>query len=211
MLRYVYGADLPNFPKLQRTMFQDRARQFGDRLNWQVSVDDKGFERDEYDALGPLYVICEDDSGAHAGSMRLLPTTGTTMLNDHFAHLAGAEIRHPLIWECTRFCLSETAGLGASAALALGLLEVGERLHLSDIVGVFDARMIRIYRRLKWEPTVLGTQGDGRDAISVGLWEVAQADRETLLRNAGATDEESSQWFNRCFGHPRQKAMAETA
>lgn len=57
MLRYIYATDLNDHPKLARTMFRDRADQFKFRLGWNVSVDDVGFERDEYDELNPLYVI----------------------------------------------------------------------------------------------------------------------------------------------------------
>lgn len=54
MLRYVYGNDLNQFPKLRGGMFRDRAEQFARRLNWDVSVDGAGEERDEYDAMNPL-------------------------------------------------------------------------------------------------------------------------------------------------------------
>lgn len=201
MLRYIYGDDLPQHAKLHDTMFRDRAAQFRQRLDWDVSVDEKGHERDEYDAMNPLYVIWEQADGSHGGSMRFLPTTGQTMVNDHFRHLGdGVEIRHPFIWECTRFCLSQEAQSRVSAALMLGGMEVGLNNHLTDSVGVFDARMTRIYRRLGWSPTVLGTDGNGRDAISVGLWAYDRKIRPSLLRRAGLSDELSRLWYDRAFG-----------
>ena len=201
MLRYIYGDDLPQHAKLHDTMFRDRAAQFRQRLDWDVSVDEKGHERDEYDAMNPLYVIWEQADGSHGGSMRFLPTTGQTMVNDHFRHLSdGVEIRHPFIWECTRFCLSQEAQSRVSAALMLGGMEVGLNNHLTDSVGVFDARMTRIYRRLGWSPTVLGTDGNGRDAISVGLWAYDRKIRPNLLRRAGLSDELSRLWYDRAFG-----------
>jgi len=57
MLRYLYADQLDEFPQLRDTMFRDRADQFKTRLNWDVSVDENGFERDEFDDLNPLYVI----------------------------------------------------------------------------------------------------------------------------------------------------------
>jgi len=57
MLRYLYADQLDEFPQLRDTMFRDRADQFKTRLNWDVSVDENGFERDEYDDLNPLYEI----------------------------------------------------------------------------------------------------------------------------------------------------------
>ena len=63
MLRYVYAHDLARFPRLADTMFRDRAEQFHARLGWEVTVDARGWERDDYDALDPLYVIWEAPDG----------------------------------------------------------------------------------------------------------------------------------------------------
>ena len=41
----------------------------------------------DYDALNPLYVIWEDGSGRHAGSMRLMLTIRRCMVNEHFTDL----------------------------------------------------------------------------------------------------------------------------
>lgn len=204
MLRYIYGEDLHTFPKLRDTMFRDRARQFKDRLGWDVTVDAQGLERDSYDAKNPLYLIWERADGSHGGSMRFLPTSGDTMINDHFTQLTdGVKIQSPFIWECTRFCLADDAEPRVSAALMLGGMEIGLGFYLTDSVGVFDARMVRVYRRLGWEPTVLGTQGEGREAISVGLWAFDPAIRPTLLRRAGVSSELSQLWFDRAFGTER--------
>ena len=46
-------------------------------------------------------------------------------------------------------------------------LELGLAFHLSHAVGVFDARMVRIYRRLGWGPTILGENGQvNRHAVA---------------------------------------------
>lgn len=208
MLRYIYGEDLKSYPLLRETMFRDRAGQFRDRLAWDVTVDRDGYECDVYDTMNPLYLIWERPDGRHGGSMRFLPTVADTMVNDHFPHLTdGVEIRHPLIWECTRFCLAKDTDARTAAALMLGGMEIGLGFHLTDAVGVFDARMVRIYRRLGWEPTILGTSGTGRDAISVGLWNFDPTIRPNLLSRAGVTGEESRHWFDQSFGAP-QPAMA---
>ena len=201
MLRYIYGQELSQFPKLRDTMFRDRARQFSDRLGWQVNVDAAGEERDDYDAMNPLYVIWQKACGGHGGSMRFLPTTAPCMVNDHFTDLTdGVTISHPLIWECTRFCLAPGAESRVAAALMLGGAELGQGFHLTDAVGVFDARMVRIYGRLGWTPTVLGTSGQGRDAVSVGLWAFSEAARTRMARRAGLGPALSRHWFDRAFG-----------
>ena len=172
MIRYIYADQLDAFPLLKRSMFTDRADQFRTRLGWDVAVDAQGEERDEYDGMNPLYVIWERPDGRHGGSMRLLPTVGRCMVNDHFPHLTGGvRIESPLIWECTRFCLSRETGPGAAAALMLAGGEVMRGFGVAHYVGVFDARMVRIYKRIGASPEVLGSQGEGRERISVGLWE----------------------------------------
>ena len=201
MLRYIYADDLDRFPYLAQSMFEDRAKQFHARLNWEVTVQDDGTERDEYDAMNPLYVIWEQPDGRHGGSMRFLPTSGDTMINDHFLSLTdGVEIRSPFIWECTRFCLAPATLPRVSAALMLGGMELGRAFHLSHAVGVFDARMVRIYRRLGWGPVILGTQGQGKDAISVGLWAFEEELRPNLLVRSGIQSEVSESWLDRSLG-----------
>ncbi|MEO3413460.1 acyl-homoserine-lactone synthase [Roseovarius sp. CAU 1744] len=215
MLRYIYGNDLFKHPALSATMFRDRADQFKNRLDWEVDVDHQGYERDSYDDLNPLYVIWENEDGTHGGSMRLLPTTGATMVNDHFPHLNnGVHITSPLIWECTRFCLSPEAGSRVAAALMLAGGEIMRNFAIKHYVGVFDARMVRIYRAIGASPDILGSEGEGRDRISVGLWEFTDEARARVAKRAGITPQQSEQWFNASFGpnnpgHPyRQMAHA---
>lgn len=201
MLRYIYGDDLGGFAKLQDSMHKDRAAQFKDRLKWDVKVDSRGWEQDEYDGLNPLYVIWENEDGTHGGSMRFLPTSGRTMVNDHFAHLSDTQISSPLIWECTRFCLSPTAAPRVAAGLMLAGGELMRAFNLTHLLGVFDARMVRIYSMIGAKPEVLGSVGEGRDQISVGLWSYNAEDRFKVLRRAGLSSEVSEQWFDRSFGH----------
>ncbi len=207
MIRYIYADELGRFPKLRRTMFRDRAVQFRERLGWAVSVSETGEERDAYDALNPLYVAWERADGGHGGSMRFLPTTGRTMINEHFPHLTdGVRIESPLIWECTRFCLAPDADRRISAALMLAGGELLQNFQLAHLLGVFDDRMVRIYRMLGSSPTVLGTQGLGPERISVGLWEFTEAARERLSRRSGIPAELSTLWFERSFGSALQIA-----
>ena len=201
MIRYMYADQLHHFPILARTMFEDRADQFKTRLDWEVEVDDKGQERDAYDDLNPLYVIWEKADGTHGGSMRFLPTTGRTMVNEHFLDLTdGVAFQSPLIWECTRFCLSRNTEQGTAAALMLAGGEIMQRFGVQHFVGVFDARMVRIYNRIGAAPEVLGTTGSGRQAISVGLWEFSQAAQKQVSRVAGVSLDASRRWFDASFG-----------
>lgn len=208
MLRYIYGRDLDALPVLRDSMHRDRADQFQRRLGWPVAVDARGWERDQYDDLDPLYVIWERADGRHGGSMRMLPTTGRTMVNDHFLHLTdGVAFRSPFIWECTRFCLAPDAESHTTSALMLAGGELMRAFDLSHFVGVFDAHMTRVYRIIGAGPEVLGTAGIGKGAISVGLWSYDATVRQSLLARAGLSSELSEHWFHRSFGHAVEMAM----
>lgn len=203
MIRFIYAEDLNAFPVLAEGMFRDRADQFKTRLGWDVKVNDHGWERDEYDALNPLYVIAEDARGRHAGSMRLLPTLGRTMINEHFTHLTGGvRITSPLIWECTRFCLAPGAQGRVAAALLMAGLEMGLRFGLDQAIGVFDARMPRIYGRLGHSPEVIGSAGEGRDLVSVGIWRIKKEALDTIGRRSGIDPSEAAGWFDAAFSVP---------
>ncbi|MEX0369613.1 MAG: acyl-homoserine-lactone synthase [Tateyamaria sp.] len=211
MLRYIYASDLGDHPKLARTMFRDRADQFKTRLGWDVHVDKDGYERDEYDDLNPLYVIWEEPDGSHGGSMRFLPTTGRTMVNDHFGDLISGPITSPVIWECTRFCLTRGAGSHVAAALMLGGGEIMQNFGIEHFVGVFDARMVRIYRMIGSSPEVLGSAGTGRDQISVGLWHFDDAAAASVADRAGVPLDRSRQWFDHAFGTSSRRELARIA
>ena len=210
MLRYLYGDQLKDHPKLADAMFRDRADQFKTRLGWDVSVDEQGHERDGYDAQNPLYVIWENADGGHGGSMRFLPTTGPVMVNDVFGHLLQGALVSPLIWECTRFCLSREASPQVAAGLMLGGGEIMQNFGIQHFVGVFDARMVRIYRMIGASPEVLGREGEGRDRISVGLWEFDKEAQARVADRAGITPAQSADWFARAFGEIPSHRFAKT-
>ncbi len=208
MLRYLYRDQLDTYPALRDAMLRDRADQFRTRLGWDVKVDDLGREHDAYDALNPLYVIWQRPDGLHGGSMRFLPTTGPTMIADHFADLTDVgAITSPLIWECTRFCLNRDAAGNIAAALMLGGGELMRAFGLRHFVGVFDSRMVRIYRMIGASPDVLCSTGQGRNAISVGLWHYSAHVHDQLLRQAGLSATLSSNWFSRAFGTPEPQRL----
>lgn len=203
MIRYIYADEMNQYPVLQDSMYRDRAAQFKERLNWDVNVNERGWECDQYDELNPLYLIWEDAAGRHAGSMRAMPTVGRTMVNEHFLSLTGGvKITSPLIWECTRFCLRPGASPVVAAGLLLGCLEAALRFGVEQAVGVFDARMPKIYGRIGHEPDVIGSSGDGRDAVCVGIWTVSEEAREEVCRRSGISRSEVAKWFNASFRAP---------
>lgn len=201
MLRFVFGKQLGQFEKLRASMHRDRTYQFRDRQGWPVVVDEGGEERDEYDHDDTLYVIWERQDGSHGGSMRLLPTLGATMVNDHFLHLTGGQpVKSRSIWECTRFCLSRGATPRVAAALMLGGGEVMQRFEIEQYIGVFDAPMKRVYRKLGSSPTILGSIGHGRQQTSVGLWRFTEEARRRICQSAAVSAPLMRLWFDRSFG-----------
>jgi N-acyl-L-homoserine lactone synthetase len=176
---------------LLEQMFQLRARIFHDRLHWDVQVID-GKERDKYDDERPVYIIYADEqSGKAKGSLRLLPTTGPTLLAEFFADTLpdAVHLTAPTIWECTRFCLDEEIldpgnrqkMHSASAVLIAALGELAIDAGIESILGIFDARMIRLYKRIGCEVEILGCTERYGQPIYLGLFPVSRSILHTIL------------------------------
>jgi len=210
MIRFLYGDSLADHSRLAQSMFRDRAKQFSERLGWEVSVDDAGEERDQYDALNPLYVIWQRPDGLHGGSMRFLPTTGRCMTHEHFLHLSsGTPVQSPFIWECTRFRLSESASPTTAARLMLAGVALMEGQRLEHFLGVFDAPMERIYRQIGASPEILGSVGQGRTKTSLGLLAYTPAAKARLVKKAKLSEAVMLHWYLRAFGpKPSKKSDA---
>lgn len=161
-------------------MLRLRARVFAERLKWDVTVVD-GQERDRFDDLAPVYLIHTDDEGREVrGSLRLLPTTGPTVLTDFFSDTMpdAARLSAPSIWECTRFCVDEDRlrhrdQIVASGELISGLGSVALAAGIESILGNFDDRMLRLYRRIGCEVEVLGSTSRYGAPVYLGLFPVS--------------------------------------
>jgi acyl homoserine lactone synthase len=82
---------------------------------------------------------------------------------------------------------------------------------IAHFAGVFDARMIRIYRMIGASPEVLGSEGEGRDRIAVGLWDYSDAAQSRVAAKAGITPAQSNAWFKASFGpHGREDRRRKT-
>lgn len=93
---------------LRLAMHADRKRVFVDRLKWDVPVIDGCYEMDGFDDEHAIYLVATDPrSGAHLGSVRLLPTTRPHLLGNIFPMLVEGEVpRGPDVFEITRLCTS---------------------------------------------------------------------------------------------------------
>jgi acyl homoserine lactone synthase len=192
MIEVIEQYNAHEYSHLMDQMFQMRARVFHDRLRWNVRVVD-GRERDKYDDESPVYVIYTDDRKREVkGSLRLLPTTGPTLLADIFSDTlpAGVHLSAPTIWECTRFCLDDrslASGPGYqllldSTALIAGSFEVAMRAGIETIIGNFDSSMLRLYRQLGCEVEVLGSTLRYGGAIYLGSHRLSESIVNKLRR-----------------------------
>ena len=87
-----------------------------------------------------------------------------------------------------------------AGALTLGGLEIMRNFNIAHFAGVFDRRMVRIYRSLGFSPEVVGTMGQGRDRICLGLWDYSLEAYQRVALRAGLTTELSTLWFDLSFG-----------
>jgi len=111
----------------------------------------------------------------------------------------GVRISSPLIWECTRFCLAPRASAGIAAALLATGVEIGLRFGLEQAVGVISATNLPLYRRFGSLPDIIGSSGEGRQKIGVGLWPISYDARNDIARRAGIALATISDWFDNSF------------
>lgn len=177
-----------------KEMHRLRHRVFRDRLNWDVSVSG-GYEVDPFDALGPCYLLLRASSGRVDGCVRMLPTTGSTMLRDSFSILLGGHPapEDPRIWESSRFALDLPPSAPKQAGIALGtyelfagMIEFGLSRDLSSIVTVTDLRIERILRRAGWPLERLSDpQTIGNTRAVAGHLDVSAESLDAVCRNGG--------------------------
>lgn len=192
MLKLIEGSRASRFPRDMDAMFRNRAEIFGERLGWEVVVKD-GYERDRFDDLNPLYLVSVDPvTEQYWGSLRLLPTTGPNMLRDVFPQLLeeGEIVESATIWESSRICAVMIEGQPqrskngvnyVMAELIAGIGEVALKAGLTQIVSVFDARILRVLKALGADPEIIGRpQRIGSVMSYAGLFEPDRARLEAF-------------------------------
>ncbi len=166
--------------------FRLRKRVFADRLGWDVSVSGNR-ERDPYDELHPAYLMwCDEDHRQLYGSVRLMPTTGPTLLYDVFRKTFpdACDLVAPGIWEGTRMCVDEDAIARdfpemrldrAFCLLLLALCETALAHGIHTMISNYEPHMRRVYQKAGAELDELGrSDGYGRFPVCCGAFEVSQ-------------------------------------
>lgn len=178
-----------------REMHRLRYRVFKERLGWDVQTNDR-LEIDAFDALKPYYLLLRGSGGLVDGCVRLLPSTGPTMLRDTFSLLLEGQSapEEPDIWESSRFALDLPAsvpkGEGGIAVgtyeLFAGMIEFGLLRRLTRIVTVTDERMERILRRAEWPLERIGeAHMIGSTRAVAGYLNISAESLDAVRRNGG--------------------------
>lgn len=142
----------PELPTtLAQSLFEDRGRQFVDRLRWSLTVTPAGLEVDEYDDDESLYLVIAEKQ-LHLGSCRVRPVRSSTMLVDHFLPVfPDAQVflrqQRGRVWELTRFCRAPDISVEKSRLmlddLALLLDRFRDRHRLTGFVAVVFPEIMR--------------------------------------------------------------------
>jgi len=169
----------PSEKSLIDDMYRLRHAVFSERLKW-TSLTPDGRERDIYDRLNPVYLICRNPVGDVIGCWRLLPTVGPYMLKDIFAHLLHG---HPApesedCWEISRFAidpeLRDYVSLGAIGRVVgdmlIELFDFAERYGIRRIVAASDIRFDRILQRAGLETQHFGPHVRMENSSAVAGW-----------------------------------------
>ena len=170
---------------LLEQMFRLRKRVFKDQLGWDVPISGE-CERDAYDRLSPAYILWTDETKSRLyGSLRLMPTTGPTLLFDVFDRTfpTTADIAAPGIWEGTRMCVDEDRLSAdhpdldpgrAFCLMLLALCEVAMAHGVHTMISNYEPHMARIYKKAGCELDELGrADGYGKRPVCCGAFEVS--------------------------------------
>lgn len=186
MIHIVWGKELAEQPELADAMFRERRKLFREKLGWSLKVDEHGRERDEYDDMNPLYIIITDEDGDHLASTRILPTTGRTMIADHFSHLTdGVSISSGLIWEVTRFFVSGNGGRQVAATLMWAGCALAYAAGVEYYVGVIDRKMAPVFAIAGAKPEVIGSGEGSEGPILACLWRTDERQLAKLAARVG--------------------------
>jgi len=197
MFFLLQATDYAKYRRLLDQMFRLRKRVFSDELGWDVPVSGD-MERDMYDDLKPAYLLWTDeDRTTLYGSLRLLPTTGPTLLNDVFraTYPNDIDLCHPVIWEGTRMCIdAEEIALSLpdvtpQDAMSMMLLALGEcalEHGIHTLVSNYEPHMKRLYNRAGAPLIEIGkADGYGQRPVCCGLFEVSRPTIDGMREKTG--------------------------
>ncbi len=137
-------------------------------------------EEDVFDReYNPLYIVSLNEQGEHAASLRVLPTTGPTMLRCGFQACFEPcpDITSAHVWECSCLCgtadSTNPAGRATTIETSKTLCRMALENGVQQITGIYGKSMMRLFRRIGWEPNILAQTTPEEGALCLGLWDVS--------------------------------------
>lgn len=194
MYLLIQAHEYHKYTELLDQSFRLRKKVFADQLGWNVSVTGP-YERDRYDDFHPAYLLwCDEDRMQLYGSLRLMPTTGPTLLYDVFRDTfpGACDLVAPRIWEGSRMCLNGEAIARdfpdirperAFCQLLLAVCEVALENGIHTMILNYEPHLKRIYQRAGAAFDELGrADGYGRFPVCCAAFEVSPRVLATMRR-----------------------------
>ncbi len=193
MLMQVEGHEREKYRELFNRMFRQRKIAFHDVKHWAVQITDEQYEIDEYDRDDTCYLMSFDARGELVGSLRLISTAMPHMMSGPFRSMfPDVGFTSPLIWEVTRFVVLGDRSVQpnrvstAACELLLGACQFGLRNGVRHMTSVYDASMLRLYRRCGLpNPELQRYRTAQHGTVFVGLWEISQHLESSILATTG--------------------------
>lgn len=155
-------------------MHRQRHAVFALQLGWSALRSGSGLERDAFDDQHAVYLIAHE-GGEVAGSLRLLPSWGRSMLRECWPQ-AMAPDAPPLdetTWEWTRWCPGTASRprqlVAVRRALILEAVAFGLSQEAARFVTLCETKFIDQLDALGWEPQPLGEAFAYAEGTAIGV------------------------------------------
>ncbi len=189
MIVYVTPANRAKYRKELDGYFRLRKKIFCNKLKWVPERADE-YETDRYDTLFNVYILCIDEhSGQVAGGVRLMPTTGPTLLHSVWSDMLPkpSDFRSPNIWEATRFCVDEDISTRkqnllnrTTLTLSIAVADFGNANGITHVIAVCEHYFFNMSGAYGPKADILSTRIDANGLeISCGMWSTASI--QTML------------------------------
>ena len=180
MILYITPRDRHKYRNELNQYFRLRKRIFCDKLGW-VEARSDNREVDRFDAMFNVYILYIDrDSGLVAGGVRLMPSTGDTLLHTVWADMLPnrEDFRSPDLWEATRFCVDEEISSRkanllnrATLSLSIGVADFGNANGISHVIAVCEHYFFGMAGAYGPKAEIVSTKIDENGLeISCGIW-----------------------------------------
>lgn len=177
MVIVLNGSERRKYPDYFDRLFRLRYRVFVQQRGWSLpAANDR--EIDQYDDNDAVYFLDLDEDANILGTVRMTPTTKSSLLADYFPHLVenGQSPRSGHVYEATRYIVLPSQKTKGALRLAKGrlltvLLEWCLDKRLSHLQTVIDAGTLSSFVEITPQTTPLGLPhpyGGGRGAPGGG-------------------------------------------